>query len=68
MADRWLHEEGILHLEGRGVLKGISRLAHSGPGHDARALLLGDSVAVVLAFGRSRCRDFRLLTLIRRAA
>ena len=67
MADKWRYEEGIIHLEARAVLKGIERLARSQHGHDARALFVGDNLALSLALGRSRSRDFKLLTLIRRA-
>ncbi|CAK0795079.1 unnamed protein product, partial [Prorocentrum cordatum] len=67
MADKWRYEEGIIHLDARAALKGIERLARSRHGHDARALFVGDNLALTLALGRSRSRDFKLLTLIRRA-
>eukprot|EP00959_Pyramimonas_sp_CCMP1952_P367041 7687586-Pyramimonas_sp.AAC.1 len=67
MADKWRCREGIIHLEARAVLKGVERLARSQHGHDARALFVGDNLALTLALGMSRSRDFKLLTLIRRA-
>eukprot|EP00959_Pyramimonas_sp_CCMP1952_P296907 6211536-Pyramimonas_sp.AAC.1 len=67
MADKWRHEEGIIHLEDWAVLKGIERLARSRHGRDARALFVGDNLALTLALGGSRSRGFKLLALIGRA-
>ncbi|CAK0905694.1 unnamed protein product [Prorocentrum cordatum] len=68
LADRWALEGGVLHLEGRALIKAVERVAGIRAGHDGRALLLGGNMAVVLAFSRSRARDFKLLTMFRRAA
>ncbi|CAK0810350.1 unnamed protein product, partial [Prorocentrum cordatum] len=68
LADRWAFEEGILHLEGLALVKAAVRVASSRAGHDGRALLLCDNMAVVLALSRSRARDFKLPTMIQRAA
>ncbi|CAK0879749.1 unnamed protein product [Prorocentrum cordatum] len=68
LADRWAFDEGIVHLEGRAVVKAVERVASSRAGRDGRVLLLGDNMAVTLAFSRSRARDFKLLTMIRRTA
>ena len=67
MADRWVHTDDILRLEARGVVKAVSRIANSRPMRNRRCVLLGDNMSVVLAFGRCRAKDFRLLTQVRRA-
>ena len=63
---RWLFEDGILHLESRGINRAVSRAANCRPCCDCRVLILNDNLSVVLAFARSRAREFRLITQIRR--
>ena len=56
LARRWKLPEGIVHLEGRATIKAVERVAGFRVGRDGRALLLGDNMAVVLAFARARAR------------
>eukprot|EP00974_Lingulodinium_polyedra_P038139 3655998-Lingulodinium_polyedra.AAC.1 len=58
----------MVHLEARVLLKAVSRIAHAGPGRDCRVLVLGDNMGVVLAAGRFRARDYKLLAILRRIA
>ena len=62
---RWFFEDDILHLESRGIDQAVSRAANCRPSCDCRVLILNDNLSVVLAFARSRAREFRLITQIR---
>ena len=68
MADRWKFEENILLLEARALVNTASRAADSWPVKEARVLLLGDNLAVVMAFCRYRAREDGLLVHVRRVA
>ena len=65
---RWDHEAGILELEARALVKGLRRIALSTFGSHIRQLILCDNRSVVLAFDRSRARNYKLLLQIRRFA
>ena len=54
MADRWKHSDNILILEARALVKAAERVSNSRAVSDVRALLLGDNLGVILAFGRRR--------------
>ena len=58
---RWDHEAGILELEARALVKGLRRIALSTFGSHIRQLILCDNRSVVLAFDRSRARNYKLL-------
>ena len=47
-------------------MRAVERAATSSYGKDARCLVLADNLSVVLVFERSRARDFKLLSLVRR--
>ena len=64
----WNFGEDILILESRALISAIERVGNSAPNSNVRVLFLSDNLAVVLAFGRYRAKNFKLLTLIRRAA
>ena len=63
---RWLFEDDILHLESRGINWAVSRAANCRPCCGCRVSILNDNLSVILAFARSRAREFRLITQIRR--
>ncbi|CAE7509286.1 unnamed protein product, partial [Symbiodinium microadriaticum] len=63
---RWSREAGILELEVRALVKGLRRVALSTFGSHVGQLILCDNMSVVLAFDRSRARNFKLLLQIRR--
>ena len=63
---RWWFSDGILRLEARALERGVSRFSQFCLGRDIRVLSLCDNMAVTLAVGRSRAKDFGLLVLIRR--
>lgn len=56
---------GILKPEARALVMSLKRIAASVFGHDVRQLLLSDNMSVVLAFDRSRARNYTLLKQIR---
>ena len=58
--------EPIHLLEGRAVNRGSELAFRFGRGH--HALCLVDNMSDVLAFGRSRAQNYRLLLLVRRSA
>ena len=62
---KWKHEENIVLLEARGVLKAIKRLALTRYGHGMRHLHLCDNLGVVLSIERCRSRNYRLLKILR---
>ena len=66
MWGKWRHDDNILVLEGRAVLKSLKHIALTRFGHDVRQLVLCDNMSVVLSFERCRSKNFRLLSLIRR--
>ena len=59
------YEAGILVLEARALERGVARLAQTSPCRNVRLLSLCDNMAVTLAVGRARARDFGLLVQIR---
>lgn len=65
MWGKWFHDDDMLVLEGRAVLKSLKHIALTRFGHDLRQLLLCDNMSVVLSFERCRSRNFKLLSLIR---
>ena len=65
MQGRWAYKEDILVLEARAVLKGVKRVLLTRYGHDIRQLALCDNLSVVLAFGRGRSRNFKILKVLR---
>lgn len=48
----WHYDYGIVFLEARSVVSTIERFANCVEGENVRVLLLGDNLAVVLAFSR----------------
>ena len=58
---RWRFSDGILRLEARALERGVSRFAQFKLGRDIRVLSLCDNMAVTLAVGPSRAKDFGLL-------
>ena len=64
----WGRDEHITLLEARALLASVRRLAQVAVGSDLRHLHLCDNMSVVLAVSRSRCRDFTLLTVLRKLA
>ena len=63
----WKFREDILILEARALGPGVRRFALNPPGCHCRSLMLSDNMSIVLAFARSRPREFRLLIHIRRS-
>ena len=66
VSGKWAYDSNILILEGCACLKAVERIASTCS--DCRTLILGDNMAAVLAFGRCRARDHKLLLLVRRMA
>ena len=64
----WGFVEDIAMLEGRALFAAAERAANSVPCSGMRCLILSDNMSVVLAFNRSRSKDFPLRCLIRRLA
>ena len=64
----WLYDEHIVKLEAMGLNRVVSHLCSLPDVVGKRVLLLNDSMAVVLAFGRCRARSYGLLKEVRRAA
>ena len=56
LGDRRLFIEAMIHLEARAMIKAVGRVARSSWGRDARTVVLGDNLAAILAFARSRAR------------
>ena len=63
---RWSRKERILELEARALNMGLEAFIRAGH-RDCRALFLTDNMAICLAYARGRCKNFTVLTLIRRA-
>ena len=57
----------IFYLGARGTVSAVERFTNCLNGCNCRVLILGDNLVVILAFGRSRARDFGLLCQVRRA-
>ena len=62
----WHHSDAIHNLEARDLTKVCDRLGNVVSISESKVLILGDNVAVALAFSRRRANDFKLLCLIRR--
>ena len=62
----WLRTDHILLLEARALLRGLEVHVALSNLSARRVLLLTDNMAVCLAFGRRRARNFQLLSAIRR--
>ena len=65
---RWKHREDILILEARTLVSALARLVEGRRAQGSRFLFLSDNMSVVLAFSRSRARDFKLLCQVRKFA
>ena len=63
---KWRFEDNIVRLEAHALIKGIERLAITTFGTCIRQLFLVDNMSVCLCFAQARCRDYRLLKLVRR--
>jgi hypothetical protein len=67
VAKPWEFRDGILNLEARATVSSIERLVNCIEGCNDRVLVLGGNLTVVLAFGRCRAKDFKLLNQVRRS-
>ena len=63
---RWYHSDAIHNLEARSLTKTCDRLGDVTHFYNSKVLILGDNLAVTLAFARRRAKDFTLLTQVRR--
>ena len=63
---RFLFKDAIHNLEARALVKTSDRLGNVKSFYILKVLLIGDNLAVTLAFARRRARDFKLLIQTRR--
>ena len=59
VGQRWLRSDNIQILEARALVNTIERIVNCLNGCEKRILILGDNLAVILAFGRCRAKVFR---------
>ena len=64
--NHWRRSEGILMLEARALIYGLTLRAMSGEFAGCRLLILNDNLAVVCAFARRRVKKFNLLNQVRK--